>query len=55
MNAPKRTKVQPARTISLLANIGIIPYEEKGYIGNKKPEDPSKCKIVKRETLLPIA
>jgi type I restriction enzyme S subunit len=31
-----------------MANIGIIPYEEKGDIGNKKPEDLSKCKIVKK-------
>lgn len=34
------------RYLSLVANIGIIPYEEKGDIGNKKPEDLSKCKIV---------
>lgn len=34
--------------LSLMANIGIIPYEEKGDIGNKKPEDLSKCKIVVR-------
>ena len=32
--------------LSLMANVGIIPYEEKGDIGNKKPEDLSKCKIV---------
>lgn len=31
-----------------MANIGIIPYAEKGDIGNKKPEDLSKCKIVTR-------
>lgn len=34
--------------LSLMANIGIIPYAEKGDIGNKKPEDLSKCKIVRR-------
>ncbi len=34
--------------LSLMANVGIIPYEEKGDIGNKKPEDLSKCKIVHR-------
>ena len=34
--------------LSLMANIGIIPYAEKGDIGNKKPEDLSKCKIVSR-------
>jgi type I restriction enzyme S subunit len=34
--------------LSLMANVGIIPYEEKGDIGNKKPEDLSKCKIVNK-------
>jgi type I restriction enzyme S subunit len=29
-----------------MANIGIILYEEKGDIGNKKPEDLGKCKQV---------
>ncbi len=32
--------------LSLMANVGVIPYAEKGDIGNKKPEDLSKCKIV---------
>ena len=32
--------------LSLMANIGIIPYEEKGDVGNKKPEDVRKCKLV---------
>lgn len=32
--------------LSLMANVGIIPYEEKGDIGNKKPDDLSKCKMV---------
>jgi type I restriction enzyme, S subunit len=34
--------------LSLMANVGVIPYEEKGDIGNKKPEDLSKCKLVRR-------
>ena len=34
--------------LSLMANIGVIPYAEKGDVGNKKPEDVSKCKIVTR-------
>lgn len=34
--------------LSLLANVGVIPYEEKGDIGNKKPLDLTKCKMVKR-------
>ncbi len=31
-----------------MANVGVIPYAEKGDVGNKKPEDLSKCKIVTR-------
>jgi type I restriction enzyme S subunit len=34
--------------LSLMANIGIIPYEEKGDVGNKKPEDLGKCKLVRK-------
>ena len=34
--------------LSLMANVGVIPYAEKGDVGNKKPEDVSKCKIVTR-------
>lgn len=34
--------------LSLMANVGIIPYAEKGDVGNKKPEDLSKCKLVKK-------
>lgn len=33
--------------LSLMANIGVMPYAEKGDIGNKKPEDLSKCKVVR--------
>ncbi len=38
--------------LSLLSNLGVIPYEQKGDIGNKKPEDLSKCKIVKKGDFL---
>lgn len=38
--------------LSLMANIGIIRYEDKGDIGNKKPDDLSKCKIVKKGDLV---
>jgi type I restriction enzyme S subunit len=34
--------------LSLMANVGVLPYSEKGDVGNKKPEDLSKCKIVRR-------
>jgi len=34
--------------LSLMANVGITPYEEKGDVGNKKPEDLGKCKLVRK-------
>ncbi|MBY4013482.1 restriction endonuclease subunit S [Rhodococcus fascians] len=33
--------------LSLMANVGVIPYAEKGDVGNKKPDDLSKCKVVR--------
>ena len=47
----RRTKNEGAACtdyLSLMANVGVIPYEEKGDIGNRKPEDVSKCKMVVR-------
>nr|WP_299040021.1 restriction endonuclease subunit S [uncultured Psychrobacter sp.] len=38
--------------LSLMANVGVIRYEDKGDVGNKKPEDLSKCKIVKKGQLV---
>lgn len=38
--------------LSLMANVGVIPYEEKGDVGNKKPDDLSKCKLVSRGDLV---
>lgn len=38
--------------LSLMANIGVVRYEDKGDIGNKKPDDLSKCKIVKSGNLV---
>jgi type I restriction enzyme S subunit len=32
--------------LSVMANVGVIPYAEKGDVGNKAPEDLSKCKLV---------
>ena len=32
--------------LSVVANVGVMPYAEKGDVGNKKPEDLSKCKRV---------
>lgn len=45
----KRRKNDPLVSenyLSLLANRGIIPYAEKGDVGNKKPDDLTKCKLV---------
>lgn len=38
--------------LSLMANVGVIPYDEKGDVGNKKPEDLSKCKLVSKGDLV---
>lgn len=32
--------------LSLMAGMGIIPYEEKGDVGNRKSDDLSNCKVV---------
>lgn len=33
--------------LSLVAGRGVMPYAEKGDIGNKRPDDLEKCKIVR--------
>lgn len=38
--------------LSLMANVGVIRYEDKGDVGNKKPDDLAKCKIVRRGNLV---
>ena len=45
----KRRKNDPLVSenyLSLMANRGIIPYADKGDVGNKKPDDLTKCKLV---------
>ena len=32
--------------LSLVSGVGVIPYEEKGDLGNKKSDDISNCKLV---------
>lgn len=44
----KNDGAEETRYLSLLAGRGVIPYEEKGDIGNRAPEDLSKCKRVSR-------
>ena len=50
--AEKNTGVLDRNYLSLMANVGVIRYEDKGDIGNKKPDDLSKCKIVKKGNLV---
>lgn len=35
------------QVLSLLRNVGVIPYEEKGHFGNKKSEDTTRYKLVR--------
>jgi len=37
-----------AEYLSLMANKGVLPYAEKGDVGNKAPEDLTRCKLVTR-------
>jgi len=48
----KNETAKDQRYLSLMANIGVIKYEDKGDVGNKKPDDLSKCKIVKKGNLV---
>ena len=48
----KNTDNKDDRYLSLMANIGVIRYEDKGDVGNKKPDDLSKCKIVNKGNLI---
>ncbi len=34
-----------AQVLSVLKDVGVIPYEEKGNIGNKKSEDTARYKL----------
>jgi type I restriction enzyme S subunit len=42
----KNTGLQSENYLSLVAGRGVMLYAEKGDIGNKKPDDLEKCKIV---------
>ena len=42
----KNESLQSENYLSLMAGRGVIPYAEKGDVGNKKADDLSKCKIV---------
>jgi type I restriction enzyme S subunit len=38
---------QMDQVLSVMKDIGVIPYEEKGRVGNKKSEDTARYKIVR--------
>jgi type I restriction enzyme, S subunit len=38
--------------LSLVAGKGVMPYADKGDMGNKKPDDLSKCKIVRKGNIV---
>ena len=38
--------------LSLVAGRGVMPYAEKGDIGNKRPDDLEKCKIVRPDNFV---
>lgn len=44
----KNDGLQSENYLSLVAGRGVMPYAEKGDMGNKMPEDLEKCKIVSR-------
>ena len=48
----KNYSLSSSNYLSVMANIGVIKYEDKGEIGNKKPEDLSKCKLVKKDDIV---
>ena len=50
--AEKNVGAADQNYLSVMANVGVIKYEDKGDVGNKKPDDLSKCKIVKAGNLV---
>jgi type I restriction enzyme S subunit len=48
----KNTNLKSENYLSVMANIGVILYEDKGDVGNKKPEDLTKCKMVHKGDLV---
>lgn len=45
-------KYEVADVLSVLKDIGVIPYSEKGRIGNKKSDDIGRYKIVRPDDLV---
>ncbi len=51
----KNTNAACQDYLSLVAGRGVIPYAEKGDVGNKKPDDLAKCKLVSPGNMSSIA
>ncbi|TVP96160.1 MAG: restriction endonuclease subunit S [Planctomycetaceae bacterium] len=45
-------KYEVEEVLSVLKNIGVIPYSEKGRIGNKKSDDIGRYKIVRPDDIV---
>lgn len=43
---------QMDQVLSVMKDIGVIPYEEKGRVGNKKSEDTARYKIVRPDDIV---
>ena len=43
---------QVSEVLSLLRNRGVIPYDEKGNVGNKKSEDITRYKVVRPDDIV---
>jgi type I restriction enzyme, S subunit len=48
----QRGKEDHNQVLSVLKDVGVIPYEEKGNIGNKKSEDIARYKVVYPEDIV---
>lgn len=48
----KNTPVRTNQVLSLMKDVGVIPYEEKGNVGNKSKEDVSEYNLAFPNTLV---
>jgi len=48
----RNSGLQTEKVLSVMKNRGVIPYEEKGNVGNKKSENIEKYKIVYKNDLV---
>ncbi len=48
----KNTNIKTKNILSVTKDRGVIPYEEKGQIGNNKSEDIGRYKLVKKNDLV---